>query len=87
MNQAKLALQIVNVEDRAAFSVGEAARFLGISVNTLRKRSDAGIIQARRDENGRRVFLLGDLRAYLKSLPKYRPGGNPRDCRKASTGR
>jgi hypothetical protein len=66
-----ISVQVVEVPEQAAFRVSEAARYIGISPNTLRKRSDLGLIPARRDENGERIFLLRDLDAYLESLPGY----------------
>jgi hypothetical protein len=80
-------LRIVPVPERAAFSVSRAARYLGMSPNTLRKRSDAGLIPARRDETGGRVFLLRDLDAYLDGLPPYRPTRYPRSRQPAGAGR
>ncbi len=68
-------VQIVDIPEQAAFRVSEAARYLGISPNTLRKRNDLGLIPARRDTNGERIFLLKDLDAYLESLPQYRCRG------------
>ena len=62
-------IQVVSVPEQAAFSTRAAARYLGISANTLRKRSDQGRIPCRRDEAGCRVFLLQDLNDYLSSLP------------------
>jgi hypothetical protein len=67
-----VSVQIIDVPVQAAFRVSDAARYLGISPNTLRKRSDIGLIPARRDENGERIFLLRDLNSYLESLPGYR---------------
>ena len=81
------AIQIVRVAEQAAFRVKEAAKYLGISPNTLRKRSDLGLILARRDENGSRVFLLRHLNAYLDSLPPYPESGTPCANRPAETGR
>ena len=72
-----VSVQIVEVPERAAFRVAEAARYLGISPNTLRKRSDLGLIRARRDKNGERIFLLRDLNTYLESLPDYCRRGKP----------
>ena len=72
-----ISVQVVEVPQQAAFRVSEAARYLGISPNTLRKRSDLGLIPARRDENGERIFLLRDLNAYLESLPDYRRRDKP----------
>ena len=66
-----VSVQIIEVPTQAAFKVSDAAHYLGISPNTLRKRSDFGLIPARRDENGERIFLLRDLNAYLESLPGY----------------
>jgi hypothetical protein len=70
-------VKVVEIPEQAAFRVSEAARYLGISPNTLRKRSDLGLIPARRDENGERIFLLRDLDAYLESLPEYDKRGKP----------
>ncbi len=81
-----LAVRLVSVPEQAAFYVRDAARYLGISPNTLRKRSDLGLIMVRRDENGNRVFLLCDLDNYLNSLPPYTEGVNPTDSRPVETG-
>ncbi len=80
-------IRLVSVPEQAAFYVRDAARYLGISPNTLRKRSDLGLILARRDESGNRVFLLGDLDNYLNSLPPYTASVNPIDSRLVETGR
>lgn len=72
-----ISVQIIEVPAQAAFRVSAAARYLGISPNTLRKRSDLGLIPVRRDENGERIFLLRDLNGYLESLPDYRSRGKP----------
>jgi hypothetical protein len=69
--------QVYEIPFQAAFKIRGAARYLGISPNTLRKRSDLGLIRARRDENGERIFLLRDLDAYLESLPEYDKRGKP----------
>ncbi len=80
-------IKFVRVPQQAAFYVRDAARYLGISPNTLRKRSDLGLIPARRDEKGSRVYLLADLDAYLNSLPQYRRSDYPFPNRPAETGR
>ena len=67
-------IRIVAVPEQAAFRTGPAARYLGICPNTLRKRSDLGLVRARRDVNGDRIFLLRDLDSYLDSLPPSREG-------------
>jgi hypothetical protein len=81
------AIQFVSVPEQAAFRVRAAAKYLGISPNTLRKRTDLGLIPTRRDECGDRVYLLKDLEAYLNSLPLYRSGDNPSSRRSAGFGR
>jgi len=71
------AIQLVTIPEQAAFYTAAASKYLGFSPNTLRKRADLGLIPCRRDENGKRVFLLKDLDNYLKSLPPYQHNGNP----------
>lgn len=72
-----VSVHVVEVPEQAAFRVKAAARYLGICENTLRKRSDLGLIPARRDVNGERIFLLRDLNAHLESLPDYRGHDKP----------
>ncbi len=81
------AVQLVTIPEQAAFYVGDASKYLGISPNTLRKRADQGLIPCKQDEAGRRVFLLEDLDAYRKSLPPYEYSGNPFSSRPVKTGR
>ena len=64
------AVQFVEIPERAALKVKAAARYIGISPNTLRKRSDLGLIPTRRGPNGERIYLLKELNAYLSSLPR-----------------
>lgn len=44
----------------AEVTVGEAARILGVSLDTVRRRARLGLIQARRDEHGRYLVELPD---------------------------
>jgi hypothetical protein len=81
------AVQLVDLPEQAAFKVAAAARYLGISPNTLRKKTDLGLIPARRDENGDRIYLLRDLDCYLNSLPFYARGDSGLRCRPAGFGR
>jgi excisionase family DNA binding protein len=80
-------IQIVAVPAQAAFKVSRAAKYLGISPNTLRKKADLGLIPAHKSEAGERIFLLQDLDAYLISLPSYRSGANSVRSRLTKTGR
>lgn len=46
--------------------IAEAAEYLGVSVNTLRKWADEGRIPVRVNEaNGYRLFLEADLKRFL----------------------
>ena len=81
------AIQIVTVPEQALFYTGDASKYLGISPNTLRKRTDLGLIPCRQDENKKRVFLLEDLDAYRNSLPPFRANGNPFSSRPVKAGR
>ncbi len=80
------AIQLVTVPEQAAFYIGDASKYLGISPNTLRKRADLELIPCRQDENGKRVFLLKDLDNYLKSLHPYQHNGNPFSNRPVKAG-
>jgi len=51
--------------------IAEAAEFLGISQNTLRKWADEGRIAVRvNPANGYRMFLREDLERFLKDAAK-----------------
>ncbi|MBM3791878.1 MAG: hypothetical protein FJW35_16215 [Acidobacteria bacterium] len=78
---------LVDVPKQAAFKVAAAARYLGLSANTLRKKTDLGLIPAHRDDAGARIYLLRDLDSYPNSLPPYLGGGSPLPCRPAEFGR
>jgi hypothetical protein len=81
------AIQLVTIPEQAAFYVGDASKYLGISPNTLRKRADLELIPCKQDENGKRVFLIEDLDEYRKSLPPFRAGDNPFNSRPVKAGR
>jgi excisionase family DNA binding protein len=55
---------------RRLLTVGPAARYLGLSVNTLRKRSDLGQIPCIRDGAQRR-FDIQALDRWIESRPKW----------------
>ena len=51
--------------------IAEAARFLGVSQNTLRKWADEGRIPVRvNPANGYRLFRREDLESFLKETAK-----------------
>jgi molybdopterin-binding protein len=53
------------VNDKALYTASEAARTLGISLDTLRRWDRAGRINTRRDEANRRLVPAGEI-ARLK---------------------
>jgi len=51
--------------------IADAAKFFGVSVNTLRKWADEGRIPVHiNPANGYRLFHQADLEAYLKAVAK-----------------
>ena len=61
---------ITTVPSQRLFGTKDAAQYLGISPDTLRKYADLGWIKARRLEK-RRVFALEDLNTFIELLPDY----------------
>ena len=57
---------------RLGLTASQAARYLGVSISTLRRWSDAGHLQAYRTPGGQRRFSVEQLDAFLDSL---RPRG------------
>ena len=55
--------------DRFYLKVSEAARYLGISANTLRKYNDLGYIQAKRLPGGGRLYSREWLDRFVHDLP------------------
>ena len=64
-------IQVQPVPSQRLFSVSAAARYLGISDDTLRKYADLGKIPAYRFINGNRVFKLEDLNRLIDELPYW----------------
>ena len=82
-----LSIKFIEVPKEAAFKVGRAARYLGISANTLRRKADLGLIPARKNDSGERIFLLRELDAYLNALPSYCSRATSYSSRLFKTGR
>ncbi|MFE9454967.1 molybdopterin-binding protein [Streptomyces sp. NPDC006739] len=56
-----------------SYTIGQAARLLGVSPDTARRWADAGRVATHRDEAGRRLIDGGDLAAF--SVELARAGG------------
>lgn len=67
------------VPSQRLFPAGKAAKYIGLSPDTLKKYTDEGQIKAF-DFNGRRAYRLDDLDALIESLPQWQNGNasNPR---------
>ncbi|MGW1159878.1 TOBE domain-containing protein [Streptomyces sp. NPDC002513] len=53
-----------------SYTIGQAARLLGVSPDTARRWADAGRVTTRRDESGRRVVDGKDLAAFSVELAR-----------------
>ncbi|MEU8580707.1 TOBE domain-containing protein [Streptomyces abikoensis] len=51
-----------------SYTIGQAARLLSVSPDTVRRWADAGRIPTRRDEAGKRIIEGPDLAAFSVSL-------------------
>ncbi len=55
--------------DRFYFKVSQAAQYLGISANTLRKYTDLGLVKAKRLPNSDRIYSREWLDDFVSQLP------------------
>ncbi len=53
-----------------SYTIGQAARLLGVSPDTARRWADAGRVATHRDDSGRRVIDGRDLAAFSVELAK-----------------
>ncbi|WP_128374554.1 TOBE domain-containing protein [Streptomyces cavernae] len=53
-----------------SYTIGQAARLLGVSPDTARRWADAGRVATHRDESGRRLIDGRDLAAFSVELAK-----------------
>ncbi|MFF9912349.1 molybdopterin-binding protein [Streptomyces sp. NPDC013457] len=51
-----------------SYTIGQAARLLGVSPDTARRWADAGRVATHRDESGRRVIDGGSLAAFSAGI-------------------
>ncbi|MFD4942746.1 molybdopterin-binding protein [Streptomyces sp. NPDC058239] len=57
------------------YTIGQAARLLGVSPDTARRWADAGRVATHRDEGGRRLIEGKDLAVFSVELAKGGGGG------------
>ena len=69
---------LIQVPNQRVFGPREAARYLGVHQQTLKKITDEGELPARWMRN-RKVYVLEELDRYTESLPAYNRchGENP----------
>ena len=51
-------------------TISEAARFLGVSLSTVRRWSDAGVLPSYRTPGGQRRYSREQLDTFLRSLQR-----------------
>ncbi|MCK1798357.1 helix-turn-helix transcriptional regulator [Streptomyces sp. XM4193] len=56
------------------YTIGQAARLLGVSPDTARRWADAERVRTHRDESGRRLIDGRDLAAFSVELAQQLPG-------------
>jgi molybdopterin-binding protein len=57
-----------------SYTIGQAARLLGVSPDTARRWADAGRIETHRDESGRRLIDGRDLAAFSVEVAQHGTG-------------
>ena len=62
-----------------SYTIGQAARLLGVSPDTARRWADAGRVQTHRDEAGRRLIAGPDLAAFSVELAAQSPSQTDED--------
>lgn len=58
-----------------SYTIGQAARLLGVSPDTARRWADAGRVATHRDKSGRRLIDGGDLAAFSVEVAGSTGGG------------
>ena len=62
-------IEIIEVDEQFYFKVSAAAKYTGLSPNTLRKYTDLGIIKAKRLPSGDRTYRKDWLDEFMENLP------------------
>ena len=69
-------LALIQIPNQALFNLKEAAKFLGVSPDTLRQDTEDGFI-ACYDFHGRRTYKLEDLETLRAMLPRWHNDRRP----------
>lgn len=65
---------IIQSPTQALYGPKAAAKYLGMHVQTLKKLTDEGVIEARWNPHlNRREYLWEELNTYIKNLDEYNP--------------
>ena len=63
-------IEVIEVPEQFYFKVSAAAKYIGLSANTLRKYTDLGLIKAKRlPISGDRTYRKDWLDEFMESLP------------------
>jgi len=63
-------IEIIEVDEQFYFKVSAAAKYIGLSVNTLRKYTYLGLIKAKRlPISGDRIYRKDWLDEFMENLP------------------
>ncbi len=62
-------IEIIEVPEQFYFKVSAAAKYIGLSPNTLRKYTDRGEIKAKRLPSGDRTYRKDWLDEFMENLP------------------
>ncbi|MEV8017244.1 helix-turn-helix transcriptional regulator [Streptomyces sp. NPDC086554] len=62
-----------------SYTIGQAARLLGVSPDTARRWADAGRVATHREEGGRRLIDGRDLAAFSVEVGQGQAGGDEDD--------
>jgi excisionase family DNA binding protein len=61
---------IVSSSDRLVFTSSQAARYLGVSLATIRRWTDAGHVSCYRTPGGQRRFSRAQLEEFVSSMER-----------------